>query len=368
MRSASESSAPPRPIARAGAAHRPAARLLFAPTAARSTTKSTCWSGAWRGAVWWSTGSDIPATTRTRSSSNRKLADYWPRTPKLGNAETLVLSRFAYLRRRGNEMVLESPRAGALFRICDPKVAAAIATLSTPQQIGRLRRQDGFPGMLLLALLVDCGISFSNRAPAAAKAPRHRGRRQSRAVGLSRSAVPHPQHRGPAGQPDGRTLPLCRRDTPPPAVRPRWPGKQIDLRKLSAASAETHLADRQTAARTPFDARLRRRAADHAGRAVAVSRQHRARPAEMEKPSSTLAAATARWSTTPRGPIQSAGSAYELELYLTVANCEGLARGFYHYDADRHALVPIGVRPQEFEAHADVGRICHGCGRARRRS
>jgi SagB-type dehydrogenase family enzyme len=46
----------------------------------------------------------------------------------------------------------------------------------------------------------------------------------------------------------------------------------------------------------------------------------------------------------------SGGSAYELELYLTVANCEGLARGFYHYDADRHALVPIGVRDDELDA------------------
>ncbi len=49
-------------------------------------------------------------------------------------------------------------------------------------------------------------------------------------------------------------------------------------------------------------------------------------------------------------PYPSGGSAYELELYLTVANCEGLARGFYHYDADRHALVPISVRTHEFDA------------------
>ena len=49
-------------------------------------------------------------------------------------------------------------------------------------------------------------------------------------------------------------------------------------------------------------------------------------------------------------PYPSGGSAYELELYLSVANCEGLARGFYHYDADRHALVPIGVRDHELNA------------------
>ena len=48
-------------------------------------------------------------------------------------------------------------------------------------------------------------------------------------------------------------------------------------------------------------------------------------------------------------PYPSAGSSYELELYLTVANCEGLDRGFYHYDADRHALVPICVRPRTWK-------------------
>ena len=49
-------------------------------------------------------------------------------------------------------------------------------------------------------------------------------------------------------------------------------------------------------------------------------------------------------------PYPSAGSAYELELYLAVANCDGLEPGFYHYDADRHAMVPITVRAQELDA------------------
>jgi len=46
-----------------------------------------------------------------------QVPGYWPRMSPLGDADVLVLSRFAYLRRRANEMVLESPRAGALFKI-----------------------------------------------------------------------------------------------------------------------------------------------------------------------------------------------------------------------------------------------------------
>src|SRR5262249_18691224 len=50
------------------------------------------------------------------------VPDYWPATPPLDNVDVLVLSRFAYMRRRGAEMVLESPRAGALFRIRNPDI------------------------------------------------------------------------------------------------------------------------------------------------------------------------------------------------------------------------------------------------------
>ena len=101
-----------------------------------------------------------------------QVPDYWPQTPQLGNADVLVLSRFAYMRRRGDEMVLESPRAGALFRICDPKIAAALAMLSTPQPIKRMRRQDGFPGSsfsLCWSIARSCSRSTLPRQRAAAQ-------------------------------------------------------------------------------------------------------------------------------------------------------------------------------------------------------
>jgi SagB-type dehydrogenase family enzyme len=49
-------------------------------------------------------------------------------------------------------------------------------------------------------------------------------------------------------------------------------------------------------------------------------------------------------------PYPSGGGCYELELYLAVNKCEGLIRGFYHYDAGGHELVPIDVRKNELEA------------------
>jgi len=89
-----------------------------------------------------------------------QMPDYWPQMAKLGNTDTVVLSRFALLRRRGGEFVLESPRSPALLRISDPGIIAAIAGLAKPQKIGTLRRERNFAGLALLGLLVACDILF----------------------------------------------------------------------------------------------------------------------------------------------------------------------------------------------------------------
>ena len=49
-------------------------------------------------------------------------------------------------------------------------------------------------------------------------------------------------------------------------------------------------------------------------------------------------------------PYPSGGGSYELELYLAVDRCDGLARGFYHYDAEAHALVSIDVDAHQLDA------------------
>ena len=277
-----------------------------------------------------------------------QVPDYWPRIPQLDNADILVLSRFAYTRRRANEMVLESPRAGALFKICNPKIAAALAMLSAPRQIKRLRRQDGFPGVELLAVLVDCQILFKINAA---------GDDGLRPTEGDDNLVLWDFHdllfhtRGTEGRhanPLGGLYPYVGVMTPPPAVRPRWPGKKIDLREFSAGDAE---------AISSFARLLRER---HSTRSF--DDQRPITLAELSRFLDSTARVQSRSKTPldPGGggpmltytvrPYPSAGGSYELELYLAVDKCEGVPRGFYHYDAGGHALVPIGVRTPEFEA------------------
>jgi SagB-type dehydrogenase family enzyme len=277
-----------------------------------------------------------------------QVADYWPATPQLNDADVLVLSRFAYMRRRGNEMVLESPRAGALFKICDPGIAGAIATLSTPQQIKQLRRREGFPGVEFFALLVDCEILFKIDAA---------GERGLRATEGDHDLVLWDFHdllfhtrstEGRQANPLGGLYPYADVMPPLPSVRPRWRGKKIDLREF---------ADKHSEAASPV--------------AKLLHERHSTRSFDDRKPISLAelswfldktARVQSNWNsrvdlgdTRPLvayavRPYPSAGASYELELYLAVDKCEGLARGFYHYDAGGHALASIGVRSQEFEA------------------
>jgi SagB-type dehydrogenase family enzyme len=268
--------------------------------------------------------------------------------PQLGEADVLVLSRFAYLRRRGNEMVLESPRAGALFRICDPNIAAAVALLSAPQPVKRLRRQDGFPGVELLALLVDCQILFKVD-PARDGGLRPAEGDDDLVLWDFHDLLFHARStEGRHANPMGGIYPYADVMPAPPAVRPRWPGKKIDLRKVAAAPAPHVL---------PVAKLLRER---HSTRSFDGRRPITL--AELARFLDGAARVQSKWSSPldlgddapmvgyAARPYPSGGGSWELELYLAVDNCEGLARGFYHYDADAHALVPIGVRTHELDA------------------
>jgi SagB-type dehydrogenase family enzyme len=279
-----------------------------------------------------------------------QVADYWPQEAQLGDTNALVLSRFACMRRRGNDMVLESPCAGALFKICDPKVAAIIAMLAEPHSIRKLRRQDGFPGIGLLALLADCQIIFKIAAAGDSGLRPDEGDSNLVLWDFHDLLFHTRSTAGRHANPLGGLYRYADVAPPLPAVRPRWPGEKIDLREFSASPCETTT--------SPILKLLRER---HSTRIF--DDQHPITLAEL----SQFLDGTARVLSVSKAadgdfgdggpavevaarPYPSAGSSYELELYLAVDKCEGLGRGFYHYDAGGHALVPIDVRPHELEA------------------
>jgi SagB-type dehydrogenase family enzyme len=286
-----------------------------------------------------------------------QVPDYWPRTPPLGNSDVLVLSRFAYMRRRGNDMVLESPRAGALFKICDARIATALAALATPQAIKQLRRQDAFPGLELLALLLDCQILFK-LDPVRDGGPRLAEGDDNLVLWDFHDLLFHARStEGRHANPLGGVYPYADVMAPLPAVRPRWPGKAIGLDEFAPRG--------QTQPMSPAARLLRER---HSTRSFDERRPITV--AELARFLDGTARVQSRFEdrfddASPAveyavRPYPSAGSSYELELYLAVDACEGLARGFYHYDAGAHALVPITVPVQKLEAQLRGAQFAMG--------
>lgn len=274
-----------------------------------------------------------------------QIAEYWPQRAKLSDSDTIVLSRFAYLRRRGNEMVLESPRAGALFRICDPVVAATLATLSRPQKIGRLRRQAASLNLDLLGLLLDSGMLIKLDMRDGDGLRVTEGDRNLVLWDFHDLVFHTRSTEGRHTDPLGGTYAHAGAVPPLPAVRPPWPGKKVILDKFATPEPAS-----------PFAKLLRER---HSTRNF--DDQHPVTLAELARFLDTTARVLSEWKsgadvdggrevTYSSRPYPAAGSAYELELYLTVSNCEGLARGLYHYDAGGHALVAIDASAQHLRA------------------
>ena len=290
-----------------------------------------------------------------------QVPGYWPRTPPLGNSDVLVLSRFAYMRRRGNDMVLESPRAGALFKICDARIATALAALATPQAIKQLRRQDVFPALELLALLVDCQILFKVD-PAHDSGPRLAEGDDNLVLWDFHDLLFHARStEGRHANPLGGVYPYADIMPPLPAVRPRWPGKATGLHEFVSRGQSQPMSPaarllRERHSTRSFDERRPITVAELARFLDGTARVQSRFEDRFDDASPSVEYAVR--------PYPSAGGSYELELYLAVDACEGLARGFYHYDAGAHALVPIAVPPQELEAQLRGAQFAMGAAAA----
>lgn len=272
-----------------------------------------------------------------------QVGDYWPQMPPLKNVDTLLLSRFAYLRRRGNAMVIESPLARAVVTILDPHLVTLIAMLATPQKVAQLRRSGGSLALVFLALLVDCRMALKTDD---AGEDRARATDGDGALALWEFHDLLFHARSTAGRHAnsiGAIYPHVGVIAPLPAVRPSWPGKKIDLRKFSAGAAQPDL---------PFVRLLRQRQSTRSfddAQPITLLELSRF----LECTSRIMSQAGSKPDLDDGGfttrPYPSAGASYELELYLAVRACDGLARGFYHYDAGAGVLVPIGASSDDLD-------------------
>ena len=259
-----------------------------------------------------------------------------------------VLSRFAWVQRRGDVLALESPLAPARIVLHDQRAVALIHALAQPGNAAEIRgRVADLPGEAVtpfLGLLAHAGAA--------------------RAVGEDGATIEdtdpalccwqfhdllfHARSReGRHDAPAGATYPLACRLDPPSALPPETAAVDISLHRPDldqlqrqdppfARIQERRRSIRQYAAEPITDRQL----GEFLYRVARVRECHQMEVATPAGPVSMDFASR---------PYPAGGSLYELEVYVLVAACRGLEPGLYHYDGLGHRLARRAGQTAEVE-------------------
>ncbi|MEV0678935.1 SagB family peptide dehydrogenase [Actinosynnema sp. NPDC050436] len=280
--------------------------------------------------------------------------------PLLQPRDRVRLSRFAVLRPCGGELLVESPLAPyrvRLHRHLAVRVATALSAATTVVDLATALRVTRPVVTDLVAYLVAAGVVLrGDRDPPAGRT----GFAEDHDPVLARwtghdlhfhTATRHGRGDGPSGA----VYPLAGRTPPPPALRPPRPGRAVPLPRPDLAA----------------------RAATDPPLVAVVEAERGAGPPGVRAPSCAelgeLLYRTARVRRTTRAlvdgvPAHEVGDRphvdwlglYELELYLCVDRCDGLARGLYHYDPAGHALTALDADDEGLGELLDGTRVAVG--------
>jgi SagB-type dehydrogenase family enzyme len=244
----------------------------------------------------------------------------------------LQLCRFAYLRRDGAGLVLESPRSHARIVLDDPRSLALLGALARPGTAEEIEgRSSALPAgsaALLLSLMAVANM-LQDAGPDAEPL--------SLRCWEFHDLLFHARSRkGRSDAPSGATYRPDLALDPPPAFQPADGTETIDLFRPDLARIE---AEDPTLTQV---VEARRSIREYGERPITlpqlgeflfrVARAKDVREVEVETPRGPMSIEFAS------RPYPSGGSLYELEFYLAVQACDGLKPGLYHYDPQRHRL------------------------------
>ncbi|HVA46584.1 MAG TPA: SagB family peptide dehydrogenase [Pirellulales bacterium] len=276
------------------------------------------------------------------------------------------LSRFAYLRRDEDQMVLESPLAHAKIVMHDARGVALVAALAAKSSLADLEHLELLPSdalRRLVALLAETQIID--------RADEDPNRTDSSPLDTwefhdllfhSRS------RRGRSDAPFGATFRFAQRPPPPaiksvvgPPLRQPSPGGsgrsdalfRPDLRQLErddpplALVQERRRSVREYATQPVTDRQL--------GEFLyRVARVKERRQVQMPTASGNVAVELAT------RPYPAGGALYELEFYVAVRNCRGLESGLHYYDPLEHRLLAMDADRRATHALLDEAAASAG--------
>lgn len=257
------------------------------------------------------------------------------------------LSRFAFVRERGDELLLESPLAhhhvvlhrplaswvvGSLGRLTTTTEVAHSANLAEPLVVDVVGYLVG-AGMVLLGDEGDEAPEFGEETdPALATWAPHD------LLFHSRSRLGRHDNAAGAAFNHIKTM------RPLPVVKPAPPGRRFPLHQPDLTDEDR----REMSLTDAVELRHSVRAFAQEGPTAEQLGELLFRTARIRSQRVVRGAGDVRYTVSER-PYPSAGSLYELDLYLTVDRCPDLPRGIYHYDPAGHALTLINQRESEVE-------------------
>jgi SagB-type dehydrogenase family enzyme len=260
-----------------------------------------------------------------------------------------ALSRFAFMRVEEGQTFLESPLAHARVVLHDWRAAALLQLLALPgcavdaaANIPELSTESAVAVMSLLLNADMLGEADDSGVPATDRSPSLQSWEFHDLLFHTRSRP------GRHDQPLGGTFRLAGKLDCPPALKPETPGKTIalskpDLEELQRTDPSfTQVLERRCSVR------------DYGAQSLTVRQlgEFLYRVARVKSSSHhTL--------KTPAGPVRmdfahrpfpAGGCLYEMEFYLAVNACEGLALGLYHYNPKHHRLDRVATQTREVTA------------------
>lgn len=235
---------------------------------------------------------------------------------------SIKLSRFAHMRRTERGAVLESPEASCTVALVAECTGAWVWKLATGAETFRTDARDSDDRDAVVEMLWRCGFLEIDGVP----------ENPSRASWEFHDLLFHRASRpGNVLWPIGGSFRFQNQFPSPPAVKARMEGERIELE----TPASTELSERS-------------------GRLFDVMENRRSFRTMGDPPISfpqitEFLFRVARMVQVVDSPLQetvirvfpSGGAIHEIEFYLSVRQCDGLAPGFYHYHAFDHALERI---------------------------
>lgn len=259
------------------------------------------------------------------------------RFPVLPDSTQLRLSRFAYMRRFDDDLILESPTSYARVTLHWPALASIIASFASSCAVGEIDRigseGDGealrasaafLHGVGALAVTDHCGQTAEDSSPLVAQREFH-------------DVVFHAGSRaGLSDRPIGGTYRFKESIAPVPAVRLPVPGRSVQLpspdlnRVMKDDPPLAHVME------------TRRSLRDHGDQPISIEQlgEFFYRVGRI-KAVNKVDARSGRFYESSSRTYPSGGAVYDIELYITVRECAGLQPGVYHYDALNHRLTLI---------------------------